>query len=315
MNRTTAYVLSCSMSLIGIAAAQQPAAASVDKTQDAPVAALVASMVKAEQALKSLRMRLRTSGRLPGGLDVSTTGELRVLRGTQPGGVTRRFTRLEYAFGDGLRGRLESAETAEGILLFEEDPAFGAVFVRIEPAIVADLEWAGTLLDRDDLPGMGDARARAPLGSGLLAGLRRTFDLKVDAQRGEHGGHQGTWIVGARKPGLDDQNPDLPLADRVEVFVRAADRALLLARYLVGDEVLQQIEVDELEIDGELPEDAFVVDGHGVRIRNVQDYAPMWEQIEKAVERAEEKADEGVVRPSRRPKPKDKAAGEPGGGK
>jgi len=259
-------------------------------------------MVKAEQALKSLSMTMKTTGRLPGGPPVTTRGELRVLRGTQPTDPVRRFASLEYTFGEGLRGRLESAETAEGILLFEEDPAFGAVFLRIEPAIVRDLEWAGTVLDRADLPGMVDARARAPLGSGLLADMLRTFDLKVD-ERTRHGEHEGTWVVGTRKAGLDDQNPDLPLADGVEVFVRKRDRALLLARYKVGDDVVQQIVVDKLEVGARLDDQSFVVDGHGVRIRNVQDYAPMWEQVEQAITTAEEKSKDGAIRPSRREKP------------
>lgn len=314
MNRTTASVLLCLTSLIGTAAAQQPAPSSAKKSQDTPVSRLVASMAKAERVLTSLSMTMRTSGRLPGGPPVTTRGELRVLRGTQPNEPVRRFSRVEYAFGEGLRGRLESAETAEGILLFEEDPAFGAVFLRIEPAIVKDLEWAGTVLDRSDLPGMLDARARAPLGSGLLADMTRTFDLKVD-ERTRNGEHEGTWVVGTRKAGLDDQDPDLPLFDAVEVFVRGKDQALLLARYKVGDEVVQQIEVERLEVGVRLDADAFVVDGHGVRIRNVQDYAPMWEQIEQAVQRAEEKgAEQGILRPSRRDQPK-KNDQKPGDGK
>ena len=256
-------------------------------------------MVKAERALVSLRMTMTTAGRLPGGLDVKTSGELRVLRGTQPDRGVRRFTRLEYAFGDGLRGRIESAETSEGVVIFEEDPAFGAVFLRVEPAVVADLEWAGEVLERSDLPGMSDARARAPLGSGLLAEVLRTFDLAVDA-RTEHAGQKGVWVRGARKAGLDEQDPELPLPDGFEAFVRGKDRALLCARYLVGQDVVQEIEVESLEVGAALGDDAFVVDGHGVRLQNVQDHAPMWEQIEQAVQRAEDKAKEGQVRPSRR---------------
>ncbi len=299
MKRTTAILGLCIAALAAASTAQEPAAATAKRPQDGAISELVASMVKAEQALKSVRLRMKTRGKLPGGLVVTTAGELRVLRGTQPGAATKRFCSMSYTFGDGLRGRLESAETADGVRLFEEDPAFGAVFLRIEPGVVRDLEWAGEVLERSDLPGMTDARARAPLGSGLLVEVLRTFDLAVDA-RTEHAGHKGVWVRGARKAGLDEQDPELPLPDGFEAFVRGKDRALLCARYLVGEDVVQEIEVESLEVGAALGDDAFVVDGHGVRLQNVQAHAPMWEQIEQAVQRAEDKAEEGQVRPSRR---------------
>ena len=255
--------------------------------------------MKAEAAIQSLRIRMKTSGKLPGGLDVVTSGELRVLKETQPAGAVRRYSGLEYSFGEGVRGRLETAETAGGIQIFEEDPAFGAVFLQIESLVVRDLEWAGTILERSDLPGMVDPRASAPLGSGLIAEVMQTFDLRVDA-RDARDGEAGVWIVGQRKAGLDEQNPDLPLADRVEFFVRGSDNAVMLARYLAGSELLQQIVVESVEIDVELQAADFVVDGRDVQLRNVKDHAPMWEQIEKTIQRAEDKADGDVRRPSRR---------------
>lgn len=298
MNRTTASVLVSCASLLGTLTAQQAPKAAEKSPQGAEVRALVEKMVAAERALKSLRMTMHTAGRLPGDLDVETSGELRVLRAEQPAAPAQRFTRFEYSFGDGLSGRLESAETPDGIRLFEEDPAFGAVFLRIGRSVVRDLEWAGRVLERSDLPGMVDARARAPLGSGLLADMLRTFDLEVDGRQ-ERSGDKGVWVVGRRKAGLDEQNPDLPLADEVEVFVRSRDRALLLARYKFGGEMLQEIVVDALEVGAELGDDDFVVDGRGLRIRSVQDHAPLWEQIEQTLERAEEKAADGELRPSK----------------
>ena len=209
------------------------------------------------------------------------------------------YSRLEYEFGDGLRGRVESARTAGGIVVYEEGPAFGAVFVRLSPAVVKDLEWAGRVLKRQDLPGMADARAESPLGSGLIRDLQRTFDLRIDSRK-ERDGDAGTWLVGTRKQGLDEQDPDLPLADRVEVFVRARDHAVMLVSYKVGEQVVQELIVEELVLDVELGDDDFTVDGHGQRVRDVQEHPPMWEMIERTLLRAEAKAPDGEVRPSRR---------------
>ena len=146
MNRTTVNVLFCLASLIGTVAAQAPGTESAEKPQVHPVNDLVAVVASAEAALTSLRMTMATTGKLPGGLDVTTRGELRVLRGTQAKPGDQQFSALQYSFGDGLEGRMETARTKEGILIFEEDPAFGAVFVHIPADVVADLEWASVIL-------------------------------------------------------------------------------------------------------------------------------------------------------------------------
>jgi len=299
MKRTAATVLFTVVSLIGTAAAQKPADDSAKAAQPDAIGKVVGAMQEAEKGLSSLRMTLRTKGHVQGGLQVETTGELRVLRGTQADAGERLYVRLEYSFGDGLKGRQETARTADGIVQLEQDSAFGAVLLRFDAAVVRDLEWAGGVLKRSDMPGMSDGRAQSPLGSGTVRDLRRTFDLKIGARK-ERDGEAGTWIEGKRKQGLDEQDPDLPVADRVELFVRDADHALLSARYFVGDDVVQEITIEKLELGVELGDDAFVVDGGGLELRDVRSYTPMWEQIEQVLEKAESKAGEGVVRPSKR---------------
>lgn len=299
MNRTAPFAVFSLVCLVSAALAQGSEGSSAAKAQVSPVNDVVAAIVRAEGDLSSLRLTLATTGKLPGGHEVSANGELRVLQGTQGGPAQKRFTRFEYAFGDGLRGRMETAQTGDGIVIFEEDPAFGAVFVRIGPEIVSDLEWASGVVKKSDLPGMLDSRANAPLGSGMIKDLMRTFDLKV-AKDTVHGSDTGKWLRGKRKPGLDTQDAELPLPDRVEVFVRDRDSAATIARFFVGKDVVQQIAVSQVEVDVALGADAFTVDGHGERIRNVQDYAPMWELLQGAIEQAEAKAKEGEVRPSLR---------------
>ncbi|MBL8728774.1 MAG: hypothetical protein JNM25_10115 [Planctomycetes bacterium] len=252
-------------------------------------------MRAAEGRARSVVVELSTSGHLPGGLELSTRGVLHVLRGAQPA----VHTAVEFSFADGLGGRVESAQTAAGIVIYEENPAFGELYLRLEPPVVADLEWAGAVLQRSDLPGMADSRAAAPLGSTMLAELQRHFDLAATDRR-ERGGEAGQWFAGARRAGLEDQDTELPQADRVELFVRDRDHALLEVAQLQGDKPLQRIVVERLDVDTDIPAATFEVDGRGQRLRDVQQHLPMWDQIQQVLRQAEAKAPEGQVRPSNR---------------
>jgi hypothetical protein len=290
MNRTG--IVACALLLLAspAAVAQQPAPASAAKAQADRVDELVRGMRAAEARLRSIELELGSTVRLHPDVVVTTTGTLRVLRGEQ----AALHTRLEYRTADGQRGRVESAQTATGIEMLQDDAMFGETFVHVDPALVADLEWAGRVLQRDDLPGMlpqargpaGVRHADAPLGSALLAALQRHFVLAVDG-RTEHGGEPGTWLAGPRKPGLDPQDPDLPLADRAEAFVRTRDHALLLLRQFVGDDVVQELAMTKVEVDADLPPALFEVDGGGQRPRPVQQDKPMARQIEQALLEAE----------------------------
>lgn len=302
MNRTevvAAFALSC---LVGVASAQEPPKGPPAAAQADPIDGIVAAMRDAERRAKSFRLEISTQGQLPGGLELTTKGVLHVLRGAQPA----VHSAVEFTFADGLSGRMESAQTKTGIVLFEDDPAAGELFLHIDPATVADLEWAGGVLERADLPGMADARAAAPLGSAMVADLRRHFTLAV-GERKEREGEAGRWLAGPRAVGVEDKDPDVPVADKVELFVRDADHALLEVRHLLGNKVVQHLVVKRVEVDIELPEKTFAVDGGGQRLREVQQHAPMWSQIEQLLRQAEAKAAdktggkaEPEVRPSRR---------------
>lgn len=289
-NLVAAFLL-CAMGPVAIA--QEQGNPDTKPAQPDPIDEIVTAMRAAEARAKSFRLEVATTGRLHGGLELSTRGVLHVLRGTQPA----FHSMFEYRFADGLAGRVETAQTGTGIVILEDDPAFGELLLHVEPAVAADLEWAGGVLDRSDLPGMADRRAAAPLGSAMVDDLRRQFVLAVDPRK-ERAGEAGVWLSGPRRAGLDDQDLDLPLADRVELFVRTSDRALLEVRHLQGDTVLQQVVVDKVQVDLEIPAKTFSVDGRGLRMREVQQHQPMWEQIEQTLQKAEAKTSE--QRPSRR---------------
>jgi hypothetical protein len=309
MNRTRSSVALAIVLAVaaGVARAQdqKPEAAA----QPDPIAGIVQAMQQAEQRAASFRIELQTSGRLPDGTEFQTSGQLDVLRGAQP----RSRTAVEFTVLGTLRGRMATAQTDKGIVVYHEDPAFGEVFYRIDPETVTDLEWAGEVLASAKLPGMKDRRAGAPLGSAMLDELRRHFVLTVTDKKARNG-EAGQWLAGDRRPGLPDADADLPLATRVELFVRDKDKALLEVVHHQADKVLQRIEVKKLEVDAEIPAEAFTVDGNGQRLREVRQYLPMWGQIQdvlkqaeaKAAEEAEAKAKidgkpvEAVVRPSKR---------------
>jgi hypothetical protein len=149
-----------------------------------------------------------------------------------------------------------------------------------------------------------ERRAASPLGSGLLAAVRRQFDLAVQP-RGERDGQPGTWLAGPRRGDLAADDPDLPIADRVELFVRTADLALVHMRQLQGEQVVQQVDVEALERDVDLPAARFVVESGGEKPKPVQQFVPLWEAIQQACLAAEAKCEKDAAARN-----KDKPAGE-----
>ena len=274
--------------------AQEPVPPPKPTAQPDPIEALVANLRAAERQAKSVRIELATRGSLPSGLEFQTSGTLHVLRGTH----SKVRTAVAFSFANGIEGSAESATTAEGITIYESDPAFGEVLVHIAPAIVADLEWAGEVLRRSDLPGMRDARADSPFGSAMLDDLRTSFDLKVVADRKDRRGEPGTWLAGERRPGLGDQGVDLLLPTRVEVFLRQSDQAVLEVAHYEADKLVQHIDVKVLEVDVPIADTVFTVDPRGLPVRDVQKHAPMWILIEQALNQAGIKS--GEQWPSRR---------------
>lgn len=289
MNRTAIVPALLLVAFAAAAGAQDPGSKPAAKPQDTAVDELVATMQAAEKKLKSVAIEMTASGRMRNDLSVRVQGVLHVLRGEQ----AALHCKFEYSTGDLLHGRSESVQTANGIVLLQEDLAFGQVFVQVDAKVTSDLEWAGRVLERDDLPGM-EPRAAAPLGSAVLAATKRQFVLEPDKKRTERSGEAGTWFVGPRRPGLDSQDAELAAADRVELFVRKKDNALLELREFTGDVVTQHLVVDKLELDVELPAKLFEIDGGGQRPRPAKEYTPLWEQIEQACLEAEAKSEKAA---------------------
>lgn len=307
MNRTRFVVAATfCLALRAVPGQQDPPAppqpAPREKTPENPrVAELLAAMRKTEAAAQTVLLAMETQGQGPEGLTVTTRGTLRVLRGAHPA----VHTVVDYEFGNGLRGRLESARTAAGVLVLEDNPAQGETLTHIDPATATDLEWAGEVLEREAVPGMQDGRSQAPLGSAMLTELGRVFDLQP-LPRQERDGQAGTWLGGPLRAGLQpESDPEVPLGDRVELFVREPDHALLEVAVWQETLVVQRIVVTRIEIDRPMTVESFVIDGRGLRQRSLREQPAAWEQVQKMLEEAEARAAtmpgmELKVRPSRR---------------
>lgn len=296
MNRTivvaaAACLLAWSPAVVPAQEAKPPAPAQADRIGD-----LVAAMRAREAKLQTVAITLRTEGRFTAGFTATTRGSLHVARGAQP----LVHVRFEFDAGDGIRGRAESLQDKDGILWFEDSPVAGEVHLQFDARLVADLEWAGRVLERDDLPGMppadgpGMRLTTAPLGSAVLAAVGRQFDLAVEA-RTSRDGDTGTWLAGPRKKGLDVQDPGLPVADRVALFVRARDLALLELAQYEGETRVQHLVVESIAIDAELPAQARRVEAGGLRPLPARDHPPMREQIDQVLEAAEAKCEKDAA--------------------
>jgi hypothetical protein len=260
-------------------------------------------MRRAEAAAKTIWLEMETVGQDPEEVTVTTRGSLRVLRGEHPA----VHTVVEYEFANGLKGRMESARTADGVNTIEDNPTFGQTWTHIDAETAADLEWAGEVLQREQVPGLADGRAQAPLGSAMVADLARTYDLQPLPRR-DRQGQEGMWLGGALRPGLQPEaDADVPLGDRVELFVRNPDQALLEVVLMQGTKTVLRIAVSRVEIDRPMTEESFKIDGKALRRRELREQTAAWEQVQRTLTEAEAKAGKDaagnpILRPSLRKK-------------
>lgn len=296
MNRTVFVAGALLVAVAGLVSAQDPPKPPEQSPPPSAIDRLVETLRAAESAAKTVLLEMRTEGRYPGGATFETRGSLRVLRGTQPA----VHSVVEFTFADGLSGRIESVKRPDGVWMLERNPTFGEVYLHLDAELVADLEWAGEVLAREDLPGMADSRAAAPLGSALVGDLARQYDLR-ELDRKDRDGQEGRWFGGDLRSGvLPEGDPDLPMADRVELFVRNPDQALLEVVHLKAGKALQRIAVQRLQVDAPMTLESFRIDPKGAKLREVRDFPPAWEQIQQLLKQAEDKVGDKDKRPSKR---------------
>ena len=301
MNRTASHRSSALAALLsalalplGFAGAQEPAAKAQTPTPESVVAAMRAQ----EAAASSIVLALETTGRLAGGLTFAARGSVRVLRAAQPE-ASASHTVVDYDFGDGLSGRVESVETKDGLLTLQQDPTFGETFVRIDATVMKDLAWASAADSAGDAPFQAGPRARSPIGAELFADLAQRFDLRI-ADKPAPEGMKGAWWQGERKKASDSgDNADLPLADRVEAFVREGDSVLMDVVYTQKGEVVQRVRLTNAVLGAPLQLSSFRIDAGGKKPIDAKEHGPTWQQIEQTLQRASQKRN-GELPPSRK---------------
>lgn len=297
MNRTTDLALTATLLALLAAAGARAQSEAPDKAQDPAIEKLLGEMRQAEAAAKSVSMQISTTGAYPGGLHFETQGTLRVLRGAHPAS----HTTVEFQFGNGLSGSTETVSNADGVFMRESNPTFGEVLLQMDNETLADLEWAGKVLQRDDLVPGTDSRAAAPLGSELIAELRRNYALAVLSHR-DLDGQSGMWIGGDLEHGLQpESDPELLLPDRVELFVREPDHAVLEVVHLQNGqkEPVQRIRVQKLVVDQPMDAATFQLDLKGEKPRDIKQHEQSWAPLRRLLAEAEAKSKE--KRPSARP--------------
>ena len=289
MNRTAILRLLPVLAAAAALCAQDPKPQGDNKPKAGVMDEVVRKLREAESKATRVRLQLLTEGTLPGSLEFHTKGTLRVLRSEQ-GALIAAQAIIDCTFADGIQSHMESVKNPNGLWTYETNPAFPEVYLHYDKDLVADLEWAGEVLGRTDLPGAGDARAMAPLGSEMLADLAQRFDLQE--MGGRTGGQLGNWYGGDRRPGGNQEDDaDLPLADRVELFLRSPDKALLEIVYLQAGKPIQRIKAESLVIGEPMPLESFVLDTKGKKPKDVRGHDPEWDQIQQLLQAAREKAE------------------------
>ena len=226
-------------------------AATTATAQEAPEKAeirtlpdLIAAMEAREGALESVSLGMETTGVFPGGVTFRTEGTVRVL------GTTHIHSSMKMTYGT-MESEVETVLTPDGVQMRERDPAQGEVFVRIEKALLDQLESASAALGDGGDPGFvppGRDQAAGPLGSVMLADLDKQFALELAGPKLVDGA-EAYVVSGDRREDAPDAAEDFGAGDRVEVVVRRADLALVRMTQFAQGKTMIEIKLTALQLD------------------------------------------------------------------
>jgi len=277
------HTIFCAVLLLGAPLLPQSGNTEDNASKPISVADLVAKMKEREKSVDSVLMEMVSRGSYPGGVGFEIKGTVRVL-GKDHFSISNRMT-----FDDDLSSELDRVVTPEGSWIRERDPAFGEVFLKIEPELMQKLERAqAELAVSGDVPATMDNPVKDPLGSAMLQSLNEHFDLTV--QQRSIKGRDYFVVNGPVRDAAPPSDPQMPVADRVELLVRAGDYAVVQMTQFEAGKELMQIEITRLELGVPMDPSSFVIHlPDGAHFIDVMEHPPAAVQIRQLLQDAETK--------------------------
>lgn len=277
MIRTTVIALGALACCLGA----QTEGAPVSNAQAKPLQDLVATMKAREKGVTSAYLETVTRARFPGGVTFLLEGKVRVLGKTH-------FHISNRVNVDDMTTETERVTTPEGIWIREKGPAFGEVFLSMDPELAKEFKDALAVLAVKETSVQNPAGE--PLGSAMLESLALQFDLQVARQTIK--GQDYFVVRGPIREGADEHAgpAGMPTPDRVELLVRAADLAVVQMTQFQDGKELMQIETTVLELDRPMEKASFRLEPPpGVAFKDVREHPPAWTQIQRTLKQAEAK--------------------------
>lgn len=283
MIRTTIVALTALACGLGAQGGNEPGA----EAQALPLQDLVAKMKAGEEGVTSAYMEMVTRAPFPGGVTFLIEGTVRVLGETH-------FHIANRISVDDITSESERVTTPEGIWMREKGPAFGEVYLTMDLELAKEFKEALAVLAGEE--GALQNPAGEPLGSAMLESLDRQFELQVERRTIK--GLDYYVVQGPTRDGQAGQAeqagpPGMPIPDRVELLVRAADLAVVqMTQFKAGNE-LMKIETKVLELNRPMEKASFrLVPPAGVTFKDVREHLPAWTQIQQMLKLADAKREE-----------------------
>lgn len=250
---------------------------------------LVASMREKEKAAHSVYMEMTSQASYPGNMSFSTRSTLRVLQGTH------FHMQLEASFGGEIAARSEMVKTPAGILMLENDPAYGEVFLKIDRELSEKLDEASRILGQGEggLPGPMAEQSTSPLGGSMLESFSELYDLKVE-RRLNKDGQDCLVVAGDLRGGLPEPDENAPpRADRIDILVRIVDSAVVQMVELKDGREQMRVNITKLELNRPMDATTFLIDAPDREPMDVMEHPPTAQQIQALLDAAEAKKKDG----------------------